>query len=561
MPQSGKPVAGSRRILLRNARPVRKADPKQRIEVTMRVRPRHTDAEWETRLMEMGSKRPRERTYLSREELVARRGADPLDLAKVEAFAHAQHLTILEASLPKRTVRLSGTVAELEKAFGVKLKEYTSSEVTYRGRTGPVFVPNELAEVVEGVFGLDNRPVSGRRKRVIRSATRKSTKQSADSGLSVAELKKLYNFPAGLDGAGQCIAIIELNGTDAQGNITDTGYAVSDLEACFKKLGTPMPFVSAVGVAGGINKPNPESTGDIETTLDVEIVGAAAPGAKIVVYFAPNTDAGFVEAVNAAVHDTLRNPSVISISWGMPEETATEQFLKVMNEILQDAAALGVTVCCETGDHGSSDQSPQSRDGQPHVEFPASSPFALACGGTKLVPSRATIQSETVWNGGDQTGATGGGVSNKFPRPKYQTDVNVGQSPQGIAGRGLPDVAGNAVGYTALVYGKELSVFGTSAVAPLWASLITMINQDLHVNNHKPVGFLNPLIYGLPALRDTFNDIIEGNNDIDGKLHKYTARPGWDPCTGMGSPDATKLLGALKGDPKPKIRRGRARKK
>src|SRR5207237_10766893 len=112
--------------------------------------------------------------------------------------------------------------------------------------------------------------------------------------------------------------------------------------------------------------------------LDIEVAGAVAPKSKIAVYFAPNTDAGFIDIVNSAVYDTVRKPSVISISWGSSEDRATDQFLNGLNEVLQDAAAMGVTVCCETGDHGSSDESAQSRDGEPHVEFPASSPFALA---------------------------------------------------------------------------------------------------------------------------------------------------------------------------------------
>ena len=549
-----KAIPGSHRRLLKGSKSNKKPDPNLRIEVTVRVRSRAV-VDWEPRLISMGSKPLSERTYLSREELAARRGADSIDLARVEAFAHAHHLTVLEASIPKRIVRLSGTVADLQRAFGVKLREYESQATAYRGRTGPVYVPSELAEVVEGVFGLDNRPTCRRRERAIRSVSNKPASRSASGKFTVAELMRLYDFPTGLNGEGQCIAIIELNSIDVQGTVTGTGYAVSDLEAHFKKLGRAVPSISAIGVAGGINKPDTCNgtiePGDMETALDISIVGAAVPAAKIAVYFAPNTEAGFLEAVTAAVQDTLRNPSVISISWGMAEESATDQFLKSLNEVLKDAAALGVTVCCETGDNGSADQPPQLRDGHPHVEFPASSPFALACGGTKLVPSGTTRSTETVWNEkGKFSGASGGGVSNKFPRPKYQVGVKIPRSPQGVLGRGIPDVAGNALGYSVTVCGKEFPGFGTSAVAPLWASLIALINQALQANGQNQVGFLTPLIYRSPAVKEAFRDIVEGNNDIDGKLKKYAAGRGWDPCSGMGSPNALKLLNALKGHSK-----------
>jgi kumamolisin len=565
MPRDQKQVSGSRRTPLRNAKAVGKVDPKQRIEVTVRVRSCTADAEWDARVKEMSSKHPSERTYLSREDLAAHRGADPDDLAKIDAFAHAHHLTVVETSVPKRTVRLAGTIAELSKAFGVQLQMYKSKEVAYRGRTGPVHVPNELAKVVEGVFGLDNRPfarphyrqlatalgpkaVTSTHKAAGKSKTQKGTgskfARNAAGTFSVPEVGELYNFPSDLNGTGQCIAIIELNAIDQRGNITGTGYTIADLEAFFKKLGKPMPDISAIGVDGGANTPGSGQIGDAEVTADIDVAGAIAPKAKIAVYFAPDTDAGFIDVVNTALHDTVRKPSVISISWGGPEDGATDQFLKGLNQVLQDAAAMGVTVCCETGDYGSSDELAQSRDGQPHVEFPASSPFALACGGTKLTSSGKTISNEVVWNDGDSIGAGGGGVSNKFPRPKYQATTKIPLSPQGNRGRGLPDVAGNATGYRIIVGGKEIPVNGTSAVAPLWAGLIALINQSLTEKGGNPVGFLNPLIYGPPG-SGAFNDVVEGNNDIDASLKKYSAKRGWDACTGIGSPNGTELMRIL----------------
>ncbi len=573
MPRDQKPIAGSHRTPFRNAKVVGKVDSNQRVEVTVRVRPRKADADLHARVMEMAAKPPSQRTYLSREDLVASRGADPEDLAKIDAFAHSYNLTVVETSVPKRTVRLAGTVADLSRAFGVRLQKYKAKDISYRGRTGPVYVPSELADIVEGVFGLDNRPIAkphyrrfqssatarkragarprstkGKGVKARRKTSAASPRNAPDGSFSVPEVAKLYNFPTGLDGTGQCIAIIELNDFDQNGNITGTGYSTSDLQAFFDKLGLPTPEVSPIGVDGGANTPGPDQNADGEVTLDIEVAGAVAPGAKIAVYFAPNTDAGFIDAVNAALHDTVRRPSVISISWGGPEDFSTEQFLNGLNQAFQDAAAIGVTVCCAAGDDGSSDETPDRRDGQPHTDFPSSSPFALACGGTKLIGSGTTISSEVVWNEGDGAGAGGGGVSNKFPRPDYQNNANVPLSPQGNSGRGVPDVAGNAdprTGYRVIVGGQEFPIGGTSAVAPLWAGLIALLNQSLAAKGSNPVGFLNPLIYGSLAAASVFHDITEGNNDIDGTLNKYAAGQGWDACTGMGSPNGAQILQAL----------------
>jgi len=541
-----KPLAGSDRAPLRNSKVVGRVDPNQRIEVTVRVRPRIMNGDFAALVSEISSKRPSERTYLSREELAFGRGADPEDLGRIDTFAHAHHLTIAETSIPRRTVRLAGTAGDLSDAFGVRLHIFKSDEVIHRGRTGPVYVPGSLVRVIKGVFGLDNRPFARPhyRRPILTERRKRAPRGKVASIFSVPEVATLYRFPPGLNGRGQCIALIELNGIDHHGTIVDTGYAVADLKSFFRKLGLPIPDVSAIGVDGGRNMSGSGQAGDTEVTVDIDVAGAIAHGSKLGVYFAPDTDAGFIDAVSTAVCDTVRAPSVISISWGGPEDGATWQFLKEFNDVLQDAAAIGVTVCCETGDYGSSDETPQSRDGRPHVEFPASSPFALACGGTQLIRSGKKVSREVVWNDGDSSGASGGGVSNKFPRPPYQRGAQVPLSPDRNRGRGLPDVCGNAAGYRMIVAGKQVPVNGTSVVAPLWAGLIALINQSLTDKGGKPVGFVNPLFYGLSG-SGVFKEIIEGNNDIDGSLKKYFAKPGWDPCTGLGSPDGVQLLAAL----------------
>jgi len=562
-------IPGSNRRPLPGAKAVGPADPGQRIEITIQLRRRNGD-ELEKTIRRLAEQKPSERNYLSRADLTNVAGANPDDIPKIEAFAHEHGLSVTEVSIPRRTVKLSGTVRDMSTAFGVKLQRYKAGSLSYRGRTGVVTVPATLGGIVERVLGLDDRPtvrphyrilsaVEGRRatpKQRARTTARQAGKKSqpASKSYSPPQVGAIYSYPSGLDGSGQTIALIELNDVDRQGNPTGAGYSASDLNSYFSSLGiTPPPSVTAIGVDGGANVPGTDANADGEVTLDIEVAGAVAPRAAIAVYFGTNTDDGFIQAVTTAVHDDVRKPSIISISWGQAEETATPQMLQGLHEALEEAAAIGVTVCVAAGDNGSADMTKQQWDHKTHVDFPASSPFALACGGTTLDPSSVpNAPVEIVWNRGVKGGATGGGVSNFFPKPAYQNGANVPSPASTSGGRGVPDVAGNAdpfSGYSVLVDGASQVIGGTSAVAPLWAGLLARINQDLVAKDGKPAGFINALLYAIAA-KAAFHDVTSGNNDIYNDLNgKFTAAPGWDPCTGVGSPDGTKLLALFSGQP------------
>jgi kumamolisin len=461
---------------------------------------------------------------LSRADFAQEYGALTEDIQLVEEFAHTNHLSVVESSVEKRSVVLMGTLSQLTKAFGAKLKCYQckGSKDSFRGRTGVLRIPTELEGVVIAVLGLDTRQAATPHFQLV-------TGRATSTSFTPPQVAALYNFPKGVTGAGQTVGIVELGG----------GYTTSDLKTYFTGLGLKkQPKVTAVSVDGGKNTPGGAADGEVE--LDIEIVGSIAPGANIAVYFAPNTDQGFVDAITKAVHDSVRKPSVISISWGQSEDGWTAQARTAMNAALQDAATLGVTVMAASGDSGSTDG---AGDGKLHVDFPASSPFVLACGGTKLVGTGSKITSETVWNEtATGNGATGGGVSNAFALPAYQSKAGVPVNPQTkFAGRGVPDVAGNAdpvTGYKVRVDKKNVVVGGTSAVSPLWAALIALINQKLG----KPVGYLHPKLYSASAA--AFYDIATGNNDDSG-LGQYSAKNGWDACTGLGTPNGTALLSAL----------------
>jgi kumamolisin len=509
-------VRGSERISLSGAQAVGLVPNDERFEVTVRVRRK-------TALQSMvangfhADRLPAKRRYLTREQYAAGHGADPADLAKVADFAQAHGLVVVETSAARRSVFLSGTAAQFAAAFGTTIEQYEHDGGTYRGRTGPLTVPADMVDMVEGVFGIDDRPIA--KPHFQRRKTSPGIQpHAADGSFAPPELAKLYNFPAGLDGSGQCIAIIELGG----------GYRPADINAYFQKLGLPIPDIKTVAVDGGKNLPTTADSADGEVMLDIEVAAAIAPKALIAVYFAPNTDKGFLDAVTMAVHDPVNKPSVISISWGSAEKNWTGQAMTSFDQALQTAAALGVTVCCASGDNGSSDG---ETDGKAHVDFPASSPFALGCGGTKLTGSGANITNESVWNENAASSATGGGVSDFFPVPAYQSTTGVPQSVNagGNMGRGVPDVAGDAdpaTGYRVRVDGQESVIGGTSAVAPLWAGLIALMNQELG----QPVGFLNPMIYGTLVGTDSFRDITSGNNGA------YSAEQSWTLVRDGGRP-------------------------
>jgi kumamolisin len=508
-------LAGSHREAVKGASQTRPVGDHEVISATVVLRRRTSPGSTES----FAFSRHHPVKHPTREEFGVVHGANSSDIRAIEAFAHEYGLTVRETSQARRSVVLSGTAGNMQQAFGVTLHHYSSPSGAYRGRTGPVMIPEELQHIVKAVLGLDNRPVA-------KPHVRFHATQGAGS-LTAVEVGELYNFPSQTTGSGQTIGIIELGG----------GYKTADLTTYFKALGVKPPSVKSVSVDGGVNQPGADTDADGEVMLDIEVAGSVAPGASVVVYFAPNTDQGFVDAISTAVHDTTNKPSAISISWGGPEDSWTEQSADAMLQAVTDAASLGVTVTAAAGDNGSDDG---VGDGQLHVDLPACLPPVLACGGTRLNTSHNKITGEVVWNeNATNEGATGGGVSKLFAIPTYQASANVPVQPEtNFAGRGVPDVSGDAdpaTGYRVRVDGKNMVIGGTSAVAPLWAGLIALLNQALG----HPVGFLQPAIYQIGE--SVFRDITSGNNGY------WNAGPGWDACTGLGSPDGTALMNALTG--------------
>jgi kumamolisin len=521
------PLPGSELQVPPNAELVGPCPADTQIQVTVYLRSKDPSGlqEYVDQISEPGS-----HVYLTPQQFAHKFGADPADVEGVKNFAQAQQLQVLGHDLGRRSVTLSGTAANLSEAFGVNLQHYRYAGGIYRLRQGSIQIPNSFANIITGVFGFDNRPKARAHFRIL------SKKAAAPGAVTPVtynplQLGAIYDFPGGFTGQGETIGIIELGG----------GYNQTDLDNYFQQLGiSPAPSVTAVSVDGATNSPTGDPNGpDGEVELDIEVTGSIAPGASIKVFFAPNTDQGFIDAVTTAVNDSA--VTLISISWGGPESTFTTQSMTTFNQAFQDAGTMGKTVFVAAGDSGSSDG---ETDGANHVDFPASSPYVVGCGGTTLEAniSTDTITSEVVWNEtASNEGATGGGVSDFFPKPSYQDSVNVPAPTTQGGGRGVPDVAADAdpvTGYQVIIDGSTTTIGGTSAVAPLYAGLFARINQALVQNGKSRVGFVNAALYQNPS---AFRDIVSGNNGA------FSAGPGWDPTTGLGSPDGGKILTALEG--------------
>lgn len=500
----------------------------QRLEATLVLRSKTPRAERSAAVQAMAACLPRERQYYSAEQYLEKFGASSEDRDKVAQCVRARGLHVVESELSLASVRIAGTASEFERFFQVKFAGYRSGDCDFRSYEGDLHIPRELEGLVESVLGLDNRALA-RHHHFIR-------RHAGAPGVSPRDVAKLYHFPTPGNLAGQCIAIIENGG----------GFHRSDLENYCEQHHLERPVITEVNVDGTPNAPaSKELIGrgidqqvtdpaekasvlwTIETTLDVQLAAALAPGAHLVVYFCDGTEHGQYHALMAALSDTKHRPAVISCSWGAVESDVSRPFVEAMTPVFEAAALMGVTICVSTGDAFA----------QQEVAFPSSSPYVLACGGTHL---GATGESETVWNEEFEKFhmASVGGVSRLHAVPAWQRTARVWQK-TGKRGRGVPDVAGKAdlaAGYSMTVGGREIAMGGTSAAAPLWAALITVLNAKTGTR----AGWITPLLYR-PSFRDATRETTSGTNGV------YHASEGWNACTGWGSPKGEPLLAALRG--------------
>lgn len=338
-----------------------------------------------------------------------------------------------------------------------------------------------------------------------------------EASTTALALAKSYGMSQELDGAGQTVGVIELGG----------GFDPKDLQQYAKEVGRPAPKVVEVSVLGAKGKPDPGA--DFQIAGDIEIIGSVAPAAVINVYFAPNSTAGMRAAFERAIQDHV---SVVTLGWGQPEVNWTKLDVQALNQVLQKAAVSGVTVVVAAGDNGPTDG---VADGRPHVDFPASSPFVLAVGGTSRAGLASGKTKETAWNGGPAVaGATfgsGWGTSEIFPRPAWQAAT---APPDGRPGRAIPDVVAYADpshGYRVRARGEVAVLGGTSLATPLWAAQIVQLNQALGAR----VGFLNSCLYQKIGPAGVLSPVSSGGETA-------SSSPRWDPQTGWGAPDGRRLV-------------------
>lgn len=527
------PLPGSRRTLRPNSRAAGPINPSEIASLTVRVRSGGDPKALAKKAYDLASTPLAQRQYLTHEELEKQNGASQDDLDKIEHFAQEHDLMVVHRSAAERSVVLKGKLGDLLAAFHADVQIYHHASGTYRGRKGEIMLPEELSKIVTGVFGFDTRP---KHRAPHRQKSAALSGPGGQNGVAATDFATRYKFPANLDGTGQTIAIIELGG----------GYRSSDLKLFFKEIGVTNPKISSVAVDHAGNHPTTADSDDGEVMLDIEVAGAVAPKATFVVYFAPNNgDKGFLDAISAAVHDSQRKPSVISISWGGPEASTDQQGVDAFHELFAAAGALGITVCVASGDHGTADLDAGHWDKQIHVDHPACDDLVLGCGGTQIDSGK-----DVVWNDGtpfdvNVSGgggwASGGGISQIFAVPSYQMNAKLPVSiDSGKAGRGVPDIAMSATNYFTRVDTSEGASGGTSAVAPLMAALVARLNQA----KKKNVGFLNPFLYANVA-KGVVLDVTSGTNAIKNTIRGYEAGPGWDACTGLGTPDGTAILNNL----------------
>ena len=563
MAESHVELSGSRRAPPQDAVRVRDIDPQARIEVTVTLKGPDLPA-----LDKMPEK------ALSRADIDKKWGVPAASVQKVEGVLRTFGLQIQDVKQGGRSLRVSGSAAAMVATFQPKLGIYqVLGQGEIRGREGVLMVPRELDGLISGVEGFDQRRMAHRHA-TTRTAKRPAllaTPAAAATGplkpLTPADLQQRYNFPSG-NAAGATIIIAEFGTPLTGGNVLPPAYIPSDVTAFCTAHGISAPTVriKSVNIAPlnqqqyemSLSKLPPQLANLLfgqtaETMMDAQIIAALCPGADIAVYFASWDQKGWIDFLDEVTSGQPATPVAVSISYGLAEEAAdwTHGAMNSINHRLQIAAMQGINVCVSSGDDGTGCGQSGNRC---HVEFPGASPFVLSVGGTMLAQGAGGQVDEVVWweapgrrtNTSKGGGSTGGGVSVLNQRPPWQTVQVTSLNAGAPNGRVVPDVAALAGPplYDLLLDGKPLPDGGTSAAAPLWASLIARINAGLPAAKRQR--FLGPLIYKAAVAQAGFRDIVSGQNASHPNPGKgYQAAAGFDAVSGLGVPDGVRLLNAL----------------
>lgn len=489
---------------------------------------------------------------LNHEEFIYQFGAVPEHMEFAAEWALSKGFEIVDITAISSDISMLGSPELINQTFGVVMKFVEEESRSYWTHDNDIVIPAELTDIVEFVQGLDK---SGCGLSTLMSMTPEEVDElRAAGGAAVGDgapgtpyqvsfpnpvqLSYAYQFPSystdyTKNGYGQTIAILQLGG----------GYTAQNMTSTFNTLSLPVPYNTWVSSDGGTN--NPTKTESIEVMLDLYMTGGAAPGARLITYFSPNTFYNWYRCVNKVAADTTWCPKALSMSW-CSAESSWGFYRSSMESALQTCATLGISCFAASGDWG-----PRGLSNSPQytVSYPASSPYCVSSGGTRVVlngntddPTAWSVDSEIVWNQG--TVATGGGVSAYFSLPAYQAGAGFtsttypGYVTASLPQRGVPDVSSNAYvlgPFYNLDANYEVYASGTSAAAPLQAGLAARLNQLCPGTLGFPLTAWYNAFINKP-LGTVFRDITSGNNALTGAGENgYLSTVGWDACTGMGS--------------------------
>jgi uncharacterized repeat protein (TIGR01451 family) len=482
--------------------------------------------------------------YLAPADFAAQFGPTEQDYQAVVAFAQSHGLTVAATHANRMLIEVNAKAADVENAFNVTLHTYrhpTENRTFYSPDTEPT-VPAALP--VADISGLNNYARPHPKLRLQATNAPSSFQPRAGSGPGGNYMG--YDFRAAyvpgttLTGAGQQIALVQFD-----------GYFASDIALYAQQAGLPTVALTNI-LLNGFNGSPTFNGGEVEVSLDIEMVISMAPGlSQVMVYegdpynFLPNVVLNQIAVDNAARQ--------VSCSWGWTggPNTTSEQ-------IFQQMAVQGQSFYNASGD--SDAFLPGEVDSPFGFGFPSCSPNITQVGGTTLTtvgPVGAYV-SEQVWNWGQTYGiiydgvGSCGGISDHYPTPSWQVGFGTSTNHGSATGRNIPDVALTADNVYVIADGgiEYPGTGGTSCAAPLWAGYTALINQQAALNGRSSVGFINPAIYALAktaAYNNCFNDTTNGNNTWSQSLTNFFAVPGYDLCTGLGTPNGTNLINALTG--------------
>jgi subtilase family serine protease len=456
------------------------------------------------------------RSFIDAGSFGARFGLSRASLARLEQTLRHDGLTVA-AGYPQRTaLTVHGTAANVGRLFGVRIDAYRSDTGDrWHAPAGRPRLPRTLRRFVQSFTGLSSRPVFHPADGVPLGGL---TPTTAAGAYDIAALHS-----AGFLGQGMKIAIVSFSDYDhSDPSVFDRRYA----------LGGPAPQV--VSVDGGADS----NSGADEANLDIDVVKMIAPEAQILFYEAPGSASSYPDMINRIVAD--HQASIISSSWGSCERETDSSVVSANEQALKAATAAGISMFVASGDSGAYDcQRSDLADHRLTVDSPAASAYAVAVGGTRLNMSPSgEYESESGWDDPLSNAGGGGGYTTADRSPTWQSGLGVDTSADK---RGVPDVSADAdqsTGWSTYDGGNWGQAGGTSAATPFWAASMLLIQQYANSHHAGGIGFANPILYALakggqpyPA----FHDVSAGSN------RHYAARAGWDPATGLGSPNVYNL--------------------